>query len=58
MAKSKQVNVSISEEEYQEWKQIADSQNRTMAGFIRYAVETYILVLKKRLKTTRKGVDS
>lgn len=54
MAKSKQVNVSISEEEYQEWKQIANSQNRTMAGFIRYAVETYVLALKKRLKLLEK----
>lgn len=58
MVKSKQVNVSISEEEYREWKQIADSQNRTMAGFIRYAVETYVLALKKRLKTTKKSMDS
>lgn len=58
MVKSKQVNVSISEEEYREWKQIADSQNRTMAGFIRYAVETYVLALKKRLKTTKKSIDS
>lgn len=50
MSKDKRITFAISEEQEEEWKQIADSQGRSLSAFIRYAVSIYIMFLKKSMK--------
>jgi len=44
---SVKVTVTLPEELKEEWKEYADQRDMSLSGFIKFAVNTYIMLMKK-----------
>ena len=47
---SKRVNLTLNDEQYKTWKEIAEQKGMTLPAFIRQAVRVYITMLQKVAK--------
>jgi len=47
---SVKITVTLPEELKEEWKEYADQKGMTLSGFIKFAVNTYIMLMKKAEK--------
>lgn len=52
---SVKVTVTLPEELKEEWKEYADQKGMSLSGFIKFAVNTYITLMKKARKKVRDG---
>ena len=52
---SVKITVTLPEELKEEWKEYADQRGMPLSGFIKFAVNTYITLMKKARRKVREG---